>query len=335
MTDISIVIPAYNAAKTLPATLRALESLDYDRDKFEIIVVDDGSTDTTPAILGEFQAATKLRFSWSRRDRSQGSGPGLARNVAIGRAIGRVIAFTDADCVPEPGWLRAVGRAVIDEGHVVVGGDIHTDGFLLFPWRAAPAGHIGVTANLAYDSAKAGRVLFRETFRGYVGQDIDLVMRLDQAGHKLHHEPAMRVFHPVVVLSCRAALRRALSRENEVQIHKYYGDRMPRLSGALTGPLFFGRISPLAVAALAAVAAFGYLLARDWRSALLTLLAAVAAASTLVLAFFFRIFPVAAGDRARVSLRDRLKTLAVALGYFPVLLWARIVGSIKFRHLLI
>src|SRR5689334_9252898 len=93
----SVVIPARNAARTLPATLAALRGQTYPADRLEVIVVDDGSADAT----GEVAAAGGARVL-----RQAPAGPAAARNRGAAAATGEIILFTDADCTPAPTWVE-------------------------------------------------------------------------------------------------------------------------------------------------------------------------------------------------------------------------------------
>ncbi len=102
---VSVIVPAYNAAATLPGCLTALASQDYPRDAYEVIVVDDGSSDETPA-LAEAAGVRVIR---------QGhAGPAAARNRGAAAAEGELLLFTDADCEPTPGWISALAAAFQD-----------------------------------------------------------------------------------------------------------------------------------------------------------------------------------------------------------------------------
>ena len=92
-----MVIPARDAAGTLPRTLECLAA-QRGVPEFEVIVVDDGSTDATAGIA---------RAAGVRLVQTGGVGSGQARNIGVRNASGDVIAFTDADCFPTPGWLAA------------------------------------------------------------------------------------------------------------------------------------------------------------------------------------------------------------------------------------
>jgi glycosyltransferase involved in cell wall biosynthesis len=109
---VSVIVPAFNAERTVGATLDALLRQDID-EPYEVIVVDDGSEDLTAQIA----EAAGERVLVLRQDRG---GPGPARNLGASRARGDVLAFTDADCVPTPGWLRE-GLAALAGADLVQG----------------------------------------------------------------------------------------------------------------------------------------------------------------------------------------------------------------------
>ena len=113
----SVIVPARNAASTIGATLAALAAQDFEGE-FEVIVVDDGSSDETAALVAEAPVEVTLV-------RESGLGPGPARNAGVARASSDALAFTDADCVPTPGWLRAGLEALA--GADLVQGAVHPD----------------------------------------------------------------------------------------------------------------------------------------------------------------------------------------------------------------
>lgn len=96
--QVSIVIPAFNAEKTIAQTIQACLNQDYAHVK-EVIVIDDGSTDGT----GE-----RVRGAGVSCVRQNNAGPAQARNKGAALAAGDVICFTDADCVPHPNWVRSL-----------------------------------------------------------------------------------------------------------------------------------------------------------------------------------------------------------------------------------
>ena len=94
---ISVIVPAYNAEKTIKGCLEALLNQDYNGN-YEIIMVDDGSTDSTADII--------LSYKTVRLIKQPNAGPAAARNKGASEAKGEIILFTDSDCVPERDWIR-------------------------------------------------------------------------------------------------------------------------------------------------------------------------------------------------------------------------------------
>ena len=94
---VAVIIPAYNAAATLPRALSALADQDCD-EPHEVIVVDDGSTDETLRLAHE-AGVRAIQMS-------SPAGPAAARNVGAASSSAPILAFTDADCTPSPSWLR-------------------------------------------------------------------------------------------------------------------------------------------------------------------------------------------------------------------------------------
>ncbi|MCU0611547.1 MAG: glycosyltransferase [Candidatus Eisenbacteria bacterium] len=114
---ISVVIPAFNASATIEATLRALQGQTLPRDSFEVIVVDDGSTDSTTAIAGRFA---------DRVVSQERAGPAAARNHGARLARGDILVFTDSDCEADPEWLARLTTPMSDPEVVAVKGAYRT-----------------------------------------------------------------------------------------------------------------------------------------------------------------------------------------------------------------
>ena len=102
---ISVIVPAKNAAETIEDCLRGIFSQRYVGADIDVIVVDDGSTDRTAEIAKRWGA---------RVIRQDNAGPAAARNAGADAALGDILAFTDADCVPDPEWLNHLTRPFID-----------------------------------------------------------------------------------------------------------------------------------------------------------------------------------------------------------------------------
>ncbi len=100
----SVVIPVRNGVNTISQCLLALENQSIPTDEYEIIVVDDGSTDGTATAVQRFGHVTLLS--------QNPGGPAKARNTGIREANGEWVLFTDADCIPAPNWIDILLQAV-------------------------------------------------------------------------------------------------------------------------------------------------------------------------------------------------------------------------------
>lgn len=114
---ISVIIPAYNARATIGVALEALLRQTIPRDAFEVIVVDDGSTDGTAAVAAPHADRVIVQ---------EHAGPAAARNRGAYDARGDILVFTDGDCEPEPRWLERLTAPLEDPGVVAVKGAYRT-----------------------------------------------------------------------------------------------------------------------------------------------------------------------------------------------------------------
>src|SRR5262249_16613605 len=113
----TIVVPTYDRPTQLAACLGALERLEYPRDRFDVIVVDDGSPTSLRNVVEPFPERLRVELL-----RQANSGPAAARNAGAARARNEFLAFTDDDCTPAPDWLRQLaGRFVANPDHAIGG----------------------------------------------------------------------------------------------------------------------------------------------------------------------------------------------------------------------
>jgi len=116
---VSIIIPSHNRPKCLQQCLAAITELDYARDKFEVIVVDDGSSTQLDPIVDLFSAKINLHLL-----KQEHAGPARARNRGVKQAKGEFLAFTDDDCRPTPGWLATLMDFLAIKPDSMIGGEI-------------------------------------------------------------------------------------------------------------------------------------------------------------------------------------------------------------------
>jgi glycosyltransferase involved in cell wall biosynthesis len=115
--EISIVVPARNAARTIGGCLQGLLEQSVSRERYEVIVVDDGSTDETDQVV-EGSGFTLIAQAQQ--------GAAAARNKGASVAKGNILLFTDADCVPATSWLAEMARSFEDQEVVGVKGVYRT-----------------------------------------------------------------------------------------------------------------------------------------------------------------------------------------------------------------
>ncbi|MFH1047819.1 MAG: glycosyltransferase family A protein [Patescibacteria group bacterium] len=335
MPEISVIIPSYNSCDLLLECLSALERSTFDRQRFEVLVIDDGSTDGTEQMVSDYRTTSALDIVYRRRDRSLGFGPGLARNDGLDLARGHIIAFTDADCLPDRNWLSVIDCTINQAGHAVVGGETWCDEVLLFPWKMSPAGQQGITANFAFNRTKVSTVKFSTDFFGLVGDDTDFRLSLlDSGGHKQHYEPTMRVFHAPRRMTLMQVVKRSIWRKQEVLLVKRFGQIADQSFHPLFRPIFFRHFSPLFVVVLAAAVASSALWSQPWF--LIAGCTAWLLFSGLFLLKFYRwCITYRPTGQADVTWSERFKTLLALYLYLPCILYARIVGSIQYGYLMI
>jgi GT2 family glycosyltransferase len=116
--DISIIGPTRKRPEKLVTCLQALSGQTYPRNRFEVIVVDDGSDVPLASAISPFRASLHLRFIEQQR-----AGPAGARNNGARHAVGRLLAFTDDDCEPDAGWLGAFDTHSRQNPDCAIGGE--------------------------------------------------------------------------------------------------------------------------------------------------------------------------------------------------------------------
>jgi len=115
--DFSLIIPTHNRPERFAACLRSLAELEYPRDHFEVIAVDDGGTVPLDTVIAPFRQQLDIRLV-----RQEHAGPAVARNAGATHVRGRFLAFTDDDCAPDPHWLHALAsRFTRTPDHAITG----------------------------------------------------------------------------------------------------------------------------------------------------------------------------------------------------------------------
>lgn len=208
--EFSVVIPVRDAAPWLPELWQAVTQLDPPEGGYEVVFVDDGSLDGGYEYLAARVAADHGRC---RVVQAPGRGPAAARNVGIAAAKGRLVAFADADTVPERDWLRAASRAMAASTVRAIEGAV-------LPWTASEPDHLVrrvsnedggryMTANMVYERALLDRLGgFDERFGlPHYLEDADLAFRAKDMGVVIPFVEEARVRHRDRPMPARELLR--------------------------------------------------------------------------------------------------------------------------------
>lgn len=197
----SVIIPAYNAKNTIAACLDAIKRGDYKGD-YEIILVDDGSTDDTAEIASRFEGVRVIK--------QNNAGPASARNRGAKEAQGDIIIFTDSDCAPERDWMnQMLGPFDLDPDVVGVKGAYKSR------QQELAARFVQLEYEDKYDYMKHDKYIdFIDTYsaafkrpvfiemNGYdtsfpvaCAEDIELSYRISKKGYKMVFNPSAVVYH--------------------------------------------------------------------------------------------------------------------------------------------
>ncbi|MEQ2007129.1 MAG: glycosyltransferase [Limisphaerales bacterium] len=225
---VSVVVASYNGGKTLPACLTSLERLNYPN--YEVILVDDGSTDDTPEIAERYRmelddrtqttaASGRLstlnsQLSTSARPRFRcirqvNLGLSVARNTGIHASEGEIVAFTDSDCRADEDWLHYLVGDLLRSDFQGIGGHNFLppeDGWIPAAVMASPGGpaHVMLTDRLAEHIPGCNMAFYKwalDEISGFdpiyrkAGDDVDVCWRLQQRGYKIGFSPAGFVWH--------------------------------------------------------------------------------------------------------------------------------------------
>jgi GT2 family glycosyltransferase len=196
---VSVIVCSYNGARTLAACLDSLGKLNYPA--YEMILVDDGSTDETAYITAQFPRVRYIHQS--------NHGLSHARNTGAAAAKGEVFAYTDSDCMADVDWLYYLIATLLSGGYAGVGGPNVTppaQHWIQACVAAAPGGpsHVLLTDTIAEHIPGCNMAFQRWAFESVggfdpeyhkAGDDVDFCWRLQQAGCVIAFSPTAIVWH--------------------------------------------------------------------------------------------------------------------------------------------
>lgn len=201
----SIIIPTYNRPEQLARCLESLTCLDYPRQDFEVIVVDDGSKTPLEAVVARHnQLNLKLI-------KQTNAGPASARNTGVQHAQGNYLAFTDDDCTPAPDWLTNLAKRFAATPNCLIGGQtinalpnnlysttsqLLVDYLYIYHEHNAPDASFFTSNNLSLPvelfKSFGG---FDTTFSLAAGEDRELCDRWLSHGYEMVYAPEAQIYH--------------------------------------------------------------------------------------------------------------------------------------------
>jgi GT2 family glycosyltransferase len=198
----SIIVPTYRRPAQLSLCLQALARLDYPNERFEVLVVDDGSANPLENVAPQFPASLQIL-------RHERTGPAGARNFGSLHARGEFLAFTDDDCQPDPGWLRELAPYCLSHPDRIVGGrtinalpqnpysetsQAIIDAVYLY-FNSDPDDARFFASNNFAVSAELFREMKGFAERFVTSEDREICARWRAAGRKLSYAPKAVVYH--------------------------------------------------------------------------------------------------------------------------------------------
>lgn len=216
---VTIVIPVFNEEDYIGMCLGSLIESNYPRQKIEILVVDNGSTDRTKEIVSEFDVSL-LEKPFVK--------VGAVRNYGVTRSRGEVIAFLDSDCIVDKDWLKKGVSAVIRCGNCAIGGQylIRDDASWLERYWILNGGKDKV-----HQTTLVGGNIFikRDHFDdigGFdeslsAGEDSELTERIKYQGYRVEIDPELSVVHLGYPSSIKGFLKRQIWHSSD------YVERLP------------------------------------------------------------------------------------------------------------
>ena len=199
---VSIIVAARNGAHQLPTLFAALERQTFPKERFEVIVVDDGSDDPTEAVVEASSLARVIRCD-------PPVGVRRARNIGVRAARGDLIAVTDADTVPDPTWLELGVARMSDTDADMIGGGVSitlgdspsiaalVDAMNWLNQKRCVKQGFAVTANVWARRETFERWgFFNEEIETHYHEDAEWGQRATRGGARLVYAPDVHVSHP-------------------------------------------------------------------------------------------------------------------------------------------
>ena len=202
----SVIVPTFNRPAAIVRCATALSALEFPKDRYEVIVADDGSAQPVEPTLSGLRNSLCLRVV-----RHKNQGPAAARNLGAAHASGDYLVFLDDDCLPSPNWLTALKEEIAVNGDRIVGGRTEnglpespysTVSHLLSyhkyaSYERGPASVEFLTSNNLLVPRAVFQAIegFETAFKSPAYEDSEFCRRAHQRGHRIGYTHDAVVYH--------------------------------------------------------------------------------------------------------------------------------------------
>lgn len=274
--SVAVIVPCWNEEQTVADTCRSLLALDYPKEKLEVILVDDGSTDGTLKAMGPFASHPQVRII-----RKENGGKYTALNAGIAASSAEFIGCLDADSFVEPDSLRAIIPSFDDPRVMATTGamSVHKAGTILQHMQNVEY-IFGITLRHSIASVNGlyvtpgpfsfyRRAVFEELggFRyGHQTEDMEMALRIQRAGYEIANAPRARVYTkaPATI----PALIRQRTRWTSGFLRNIFGEYRTLIGSARHGALGMLMLPTALIAIASGIALFGLVIVQTTTHAL-------------------------------------------------------------------
>ena len=333
---VSVIVPVYNSSKTLRKTVESLLNQNFPKNLYEIILVDDGSTDGSLDVISDLTGKSQVNVKMIRLKTHRGCFS--ARNEGIKSSHGQLIAFIDSDMVASPSWLdnlvkplmlnrslgAVCGRVLSDENSILISPVlVSTEGATRIDVETGRTG----TGNICYRK-EVLQLLggFDERFDPRFRGDSDLGLRAVDAGFKLGYAANAIAHHPIVKTRLLKVPKDFFKHNKDVLLYAKHGRKASSLLGGFMTRPILGPLSPFGMVITGLIVMYAILP--------LTLIFTLVAWFPFFIIYGYKL--VSKNPKGRsIPLGLRIKaSIAYPLSLFTIYA-ARVYGSIKYRKLLL
>jgi cellulose synthase/poly-beta-1,6-N-acetylglucosamine synthase-like glycosyltransferase len=227
---VSIIIPTFNRSNKISRCFDSLFNQTYPKDRYEVIIINDGSKDNTEEVLKEYQKKAPCAFIW---DTQENQGIAKATNSGISRSKGDFICFTGDDCIPENDWIAKLINGFNDDTRIgAVGGKVISYQTNTPVQQFIEDAHVldqeaFIKKNTLITGSAAYRKQVLMDIKGFDNfliacVDLDISIKTQILGYKLRYVPEAIVYHDHPATAKGLFSQQYRNGKGYVQLHRKY-----------------------------------------------------------------------------------------------------------------